>query len=348
MNKSQQLAQTRENWVDTVKVFACILVVLGHFFQSMVKSDILPYTNYYSLFNQTIYYFHVPLFFICSGYLFQKFTSVRAFGEWKNNFLRKFISLVIPYLVFSIATYIMKTVFSDSVNKEGGGFIDTLLLNPTSPYWYLYALIFVFLISITVSRKAEAWGLLVVALIMKVISFIPGHSIYAIKTLLENEIWFAFGILICYFDIPVRLKRIKVFWGVLASVLFVAVSVGVYIYADWSNELAFIMGIFGCVSVLLVAFKTEKSDFLNKIISLLSKYTFPVFLMHTIFAAGFRSVLLKIGISNSVIHIALGLIISFVGPVIVAVVFRKLKYPEFLLYPNKFIRIGVRKNGQEA
>ncbi len=27
--------RTREKWVDNVKVVACILVVLGHFFQSM-------------------------------------------------------------------------------------------------------------------------------------------------------------------------------------------------------------------------------------------------------------------------------------------------------------------------
>lgn len=34
--------KTREKWVDDVKVIACILVVLGHFFQSMTKANILP------------------------------------------------------------------------------------------------------------------------------------------------------------------------------------------------------------------------------------------------------------------------------------------------------------------
>ena len=31
------VVKTREKWVDDVKVIACILVVLGHFFQSMTK-----------------------------------------------------------------------------------------------------------------------------------------------------------------------------------------------------------------------------------------------------------------------------------------------------------------------
>lgn len=133
MEKSYQLRQTREIWVDAVKVFACILVVLGHFFQSMVKSDIIPETHLYSWFNYTIYYFHVPLFFICSGYLFQKFTSVRSFGEWKDNFLRKFISLGIPYFVFSLATYLMKTVFRTRLIKRAGYLLTPYFSIPLRP-----------------------------------------------------------------------------------------------------------------------------------------------------------------------------------------------------------------------
>lgn len=37
----QIAARTREKWVDDVKIIACILVVVGHFFQSMVKASIL-------------------------------------------------------------------------------------------------------------------------------------------------------------------------------------------------------------------------------------------------------------------------------------------------------------------
>ena len=36
MNK-QIAVKTREKWVDDVKVIACILVVLGHFFQSIAS-----------------------------------------------------------------------------------------------------------------------------------------------------------------------------------------------------------------------------------------------------------------------------------------------------------------------
>lgn len=57
------MVKERERWVDYIKTFACILVVLGHFFQSMVQANILNNSDLYQWFNKTIYYFHVPLFF---------------------------------------------------------------------------------------------------------------------------------------------------------------------------------------------------------------------------------------------------------------------------------------------
>ena len=85
----QTAVRTREKWVDDVKVIACILVVLGHFFQSMTKANILPENDLYQWFNTTIYYFHVPLFFICSGYLYQKYSKVSDFINWKKNVIKK-------------------------------------------------------------------------------------------------------------------------------------------------------------------------------------------------------------------------------------------------------------------
>ena len=161
----QTAVRTREKWVDDVKVVACILVVLGHFFQSMTKANILPESDLYKWFNTTIYYFHVPLFFICSGYLYQKYSKVSDFTSWKKNVAKKALVLGVPYVTFSTATWVLKTVFSGSVNDQIGGVGDTLLLHPTSPYWYLYALFFIFLITPTFSTvKMAVVGLAIAAL----------------------------------------------------------------------------------------------------------------------------------------------------------------------------------------
>ena len=154
--------RTREKWVDDVKVIACILVVLGHFFQSMTKANILPENNLYGWFNTTIYYFHVPLFFICSGYLYQKYSRVNSVGSWRRNVAKKILALGVPYVTFTTAVWVLKKVFSSSVNDQIGGLGDTLFFHPTAPYWYLYALFFIFLVTPTFnSVKAAAVGLVV-------------------------------------------------------------------------------------------------------------------------------------------------------------------------------------------
>ena len=132
-------ARTREKWVDDVKVIACILVVLGHFFQSMTKSNILPGNGLYQWFNTTIYYFHVPLFFICSGYLYQKYSKVNSVGSWCKNVAKSIGTRHTLCHFYDCYVGAEKGVLS-SVNDQIGGLGDTLFLHPTAPYWYLYAL----------------------------------------------------------------------------------------------------------------------------------------------------------------------------------------------------------------
>ena len=163
----KKAVKTREKWVDDVKVIACILVVLGHFFQSMTKANILPENDLYRWFNTTIYYFHVPLFFICSGYLYQKYSKVNSLGRWRRNVAKKMLALGVPYATFTTATWVLKKVFSSSVNDQIGGLGDTLFLHPTAPYWYLYALFFIFLVTPTFNSVKVAAAGLVVALTAK-------------------------------------------------------------------------------------------------------------------------------------------------------------------------------------
>ena len=164
----------REIWVDNAKVIACILVVLGHFFQSMTKANILPENDLYKWFNQTIYYFHVPIFYICSGFLYQQFGKAKNISSKLRNIRKKFITLGIPYFVFSFATWVLKTVFSNSTNDQIGGLFDTLFLHPTSPYWYLYALFFLFLITPVFNGKREATEYLCISIIFKVLEIVGG------------------------------------------------------------------------------------------------------------------------------------------------------------------------------
>ena len=65
--------------------------------------------------------------------------------------------------------------------------------------------------------------------------------------------------------------------------------------------------------------------------------------MHTIFAAGIRVILFKLGITQWYIHIPVGIIATFAGPVIAAFIMNKTKYLEFFIYPLKLIKLPRSK-----
>lgn len=213
----QIAARTREKWVDDVKVIACILVAVGHFFMSMVQSGILPDSNLHEWFITTIYYFHVPLFFICSGYLYQKYSKVDNVESWHRNVAKKALALGVPYATFTTATWILKKVFSSSINNQIGGLGDTLFLHPTAPYWYLYALFFIFLVTPTFnSVKAVAVGLVVALAAKGLILTGGGYGVYAVSTVLINEIWFVLGMSICAFNVQLKGRKVQ---GILCLLL---------------------------------------------------------------------------------------------------------------------------------
>ena len=330
--------RTREKWVDDVKVIACILVVLGHFFQSMTKANILSENDLYEWFNTTIYYFHVPLFFICSGYLYQKYSKVNSIGSWCKNVAKKALALGVPYVTFSTATWLLKMVFADSVNRQADGLFSTLVVNPSAPYWYLYALLFIFLVTPTLSSMKVASVVLMIALVAKTLILTGGGtSIYAVSTVLSNEIWFVLGMSICAFNVRLKGRKVQ---GTILGLLFIILSIVVYTAKIQSGVIAFVMGVLACVAVILMVAGFEEK--FGTGMDLLAKYTMPIFLMHTLFAAPTRSVLLKMGVTNAVVHIVMGLGISLSGPIIAAWIMKKTKWLEFFLYPNKALKRNLK------
>ena len=333
---------TREIWVDNVKVIACVLVVSGHFYTSMVASNILPDSDLFQWFKQTVYYFHVYLFFICSGYLYQKLNRINDVHSWWKNILKKALCLGVPYFTFSIATWLLKTIFSSSVNTEIGGLFDTLFLHPTAPYWYLYALFFLFLITPTFQNKKKAIMGLAVAIAFKFIwIFEGGYGVRVISYVLSNEIWFVIGMclnILNIFEKKYSRKKNLVLPSAI-GVLFLLLSILIYVNSIENEIISFLMGILACSSVVMIIKNIFDNRRQSAVFGVLAKYTMPIFLMHTIFAASVRTVLFKLEIQDAAIHIVLGIAISFIGPMIAAIIMKKTKWLEFFLYPGKFIKI---------
>jgi hypothetical protein len=230
-------------------------------------------------------------------------------------------------------------VFSGSVNDQIGGLGDTLFLHPTSPYWYLYILFFIFLITWTTKTVKQQLVLLLFSFLVKLLGIFGFHTgMYFIDKTMDNWFWFVFGMCIVYGIIISN--RIVV--GMLSFGIFIALTVlnanGSF---DYDNRfLGFILSCLACYGTIVIIQYIFREGNQNKIFAYFAKYTMPIFLMHTLFAAPLRSVLLKLGITSAPFHIVIGLAFSFLGPIVAMIVLEKVKPLDFMVYPTRYIKIG--------
>ncbi|MCT1391418.1 acyltransferase family protein [Peribacillus frigoritolerans] len=75
----------RESWLDIAKGLGIILVVIGHSENAVV--------------HHYLFWFHMPLFFMISGYLFRPLVSI---SELKLFIIKKTKQLLIPYVSFGL------------------------------------------------------------------------------------------------------------------------------------------------------------------------------------------------------------------------------------------------------
>lgn len=120
-------------WLDNLKGFLIILVVLGHCIQNttdMYQSDVL---------FRYIYSFHMPLFMFVSG-----FACYKERIEWASV-SKRFVQLIIPFLVWTGINALIK--LDPSLILED-------ILRPEKGLWFLWALFFITIIHTACCRLA--------------------------------------------------------------------------------------------------------------------------------------------------------------------------------------------------
>lgn len=98
-------------WLDALKGFAIFTVVLGHCVTDCLASNTFPKDKeMLQIVYDFIYSFHMPLFFLISGYLFYLTKSYRKYEI-------KVIDFMIIYLLWNVLTWFLKFFMADAVNN---------------------------------------------------------------------------------------------------------------------------------------------------------------------------------------------------------------------------------------
>ena len=154
---------TKVNWVDSLKGFAIILVVLGH-----ISS---PLTSF-------IYSFHMPLFFIVSGFF------LNPTNELKSEIIKSFKRLFKPFFIYLILGFIiefLKRFYLDREQLEFEDFIGALIYMDYDRLIGTYAFVLWFLPALFIGKKLVYLILkysrfLIIEIILIAIAFLIGYN----------------------------------------------------------------------------------------------------------------------------------------------------------------------------
>lgn len=336
---SEKTKVKRYDWVDYTKAFACILVALGHLFMSFEASGwINANAVYYCLPIQLIYTFHVPLFFVCSGFLYQLNGKTQSPQDHIKTIKTKALYLGVPYFVFSVITILSKVIFSNDVNNQAPPLIKTLFAEPIAPYWYLYVLFLLFCLTPRFNSKKMLRAALAISLVLK-IAYITALYKYnmpdAVAKVLDNSVWFLIGMNIS----AIQLKRnvLSKITAAASAAIGIGLSFVYYRESQSSLLIRFIIGL-AMVYAVLQFFINLNINANNKIFSKIKSYFMPVYVMHTIFAAMIRIALIKIGVDSLLVHTIAGVLFTFLAPIAVYEVAQRKWYLLFWIEPKAALK----------
>ena len=325
------MANKRVIWIDIIKIFSLIYIVIEHFIQSMQKSGFIADTTFWLWIDSICACVMVQLFFLCSGFLYQKQCHISCAKEWLQQIKKKMFYLGLPYFFFSIVTISAKMIMPNSVNEAvDQSLLHLLFIEPIPPYWFLYILFILFAITLPLNNVKLKKVTIITSVALYLVYLLMPLP-YILSQVCRYELWFVIGMVLADEDLTDLLPK----WVKYVLLLYIPISYFVLVNHLTTQITVTILGLAAGLLIILWAKtlgdKISPEHRVYEWIIKLTKYIMPIFLMQTIFAAGFRIVLLKLGITTAWMHILGGIMITFVGPSVAAMIYWRImkKIKEF-------------------
>lgn len=171
-------------YLDVLKGFAILLVVLGHSVQSFAANG--SYDNNWVF--RVVYSFHMPLFMFLSGA-----AAAYSFRPMNFEFIkRKFYQLVVPFVAWYLLGYLLQGAYHNTTLPS---YIHKVVVSPDYGLWFLWALFLNFCCLAAIKRLTKYMHLYAYPLVWLAIYAIPTGK-YGIGLVKWHLPFFATGYLI--------------------------------------------------------------------------------------------------------------------------------------------------------
>lgn len=311
------MSTEREHWLDIAKGIAIIAVVLGHSGEKVI--------------SHYLFWFHMPLFFLVSGYLFK---SIK--GDLKDWSFKKAQKLLIPYFSFGIIILLISFIFiaPNVMNslKQAIGLVygGRALKGVFGPFWFITCLLLTQIIFafIQVKMKSVTLKALIIfslyILAHAITFFLSSDNGIQIPVPWAVDVTF---VALMYYSLGYYLKDIirkwvsSVYIGscfLIASVIFITLDYQGLIYykldmkySIYNNLLLDLIIPFALViSVLFISYQLEKLSF--PFLSYLGERSISIMYLHIVVNTIARQFVTYNFIVFTVIGIVLPIIIDYI------------------------------------
>lgn len=309
----------RTPWIDIAKGIGILLVVYGHVARGVVSAGLPMDPGVFAAIDRAIYSFHMPLFFLLSGFVF--------LGALERKSTRSIVysridAIVWPYLLWSLLSGFIEVMLSAYTNKQTEpSEVLALLWQPRAHFWFLYVL---FLASLFVLAWHRLFGRSVrtsgaLAGVMTILYLSKAHipDTWIWHALVINTAWVSIGLLIARLAwSPARQS-----WGKTIAVLLAAAGLLTFRVAQGDTAppiLTFLTAAACCLALCLLSAQASFSaGSAGRLLAWIGQRSMPIYLAHILAASGTRIVLQKLlGIHDPSIHLLLGTLAGLIGPLL--------------------------------
>lgn len=323
----------RIHWIDLAKGIATILVVVGHVADGYINAVLFP-ENLDALNSvfEFIYSFHMPLFFVISGYVFKKVYLANGTLN-KQNTKSQIYNLIYIYILFSLLLGFMKIFFAQNVNNPiSCADLYKIFVKPIGPFWYLYVLIFYYLIHFVFWKEKLSKLLVAISIIANIYSNLFDFDTgFPIKLLLYHMLFFEIGVVLKD-EFLWRDKKWSWMFCVFSFLLCTYIIV-MQFNPRFVFGLNMIVAIIISMSILILCKKCND----NILLEYVGKHSLEIYVLHCFITAANRKIFMFLGLSNIYMHFILNVILAIALPVLFTMFLKKNHLYEFVFKPIKFL-----------
>lgn len=282
-----------------------LLVIIGHCVDGYLKARMFPnYTNEMQYVFHFLYSFHMPLFFILSGFLYYYSYN----GSSAQKIVSKAMELIMLYFGYSIVQCLVQLAMASKINKQIS-ISDILLLSfyTVPPYWYLYVLSFLYIISYAI-RPLNSLKIAFASIICTLSVTIIRIDIFSISDTAYYLLFFLLGGIIALNRLDLKFKKIHVLSGIALYIIVLNID------SVFGLEKLFFAT---CLSFIIISsFCTF--DILRNIwlFNLCGKYCLPIYLIHSYMTAGTRVILKMLHCESLWLYFCSGIVLGVLVPIL--------------------------------